>query len=368
MNSDAAEPSTIPWDTSVGNRFAHYSSRDHGATVWIATALGLTYVVGVLLVRVFIKRRIFGWDDWLILTSTVLASSQIFLTFRALSNGLGKVSEDVVNLRLVGRLVFSSRVIFLASHYLAKLSVLFLLRRLFVRDQKSTAMLCDITIYLTSASAVVSLLVSTIQCPTSSFFAGHCYGQVSRWSLVTALDVTTEIMTLVLPSYLVWQVQIGMKTKFRVIAAFCFRIAVVAMSAAHLNAWISYTNGPPSPLFVVPTIIWQHTLLATSLITATIPNLKAFLQSLSANWGEAGFGYTTKAYGNGTFEMHNMNSSAPPAPQIAKGELHPSKGGPGYSTQATTSACVAGERSSLGSSESQDLIIRKETAWTVERS
>jgi hypothetical protein len=71
MDSTAAEPSSLPWDTTVGNRFAHYSSTNHSAPVWIAAALGLTYVVGVLLIRVFIKWRVFGWDDILILISTV---------------------------------------------------------------------------------------------------------------------------------------------------------------------------------------------------------------------------------------------------------------------------------------------------------
>jgi hypothetical protein len=71
MDTSTAEPSIAPWDTSVGNRFAHYSPDNHSATVWIAAALTLTYGVGVLLVRIFIKWRVFGWDDGLIVVSTV---------------------------------------------------------------------------------------------------------------------------------------------------------------------------------------------------------------------------------------------------------------------------------------------------------
>ena len=74
MDTSAAESSIVPWDTTVGNRFAHYSSENHSATVWIAAALALTYVVGVLLIRVFIKWRVFGWDDGLIVVSTVCFS------------------------------------------------------------------------------------------------------------------------------------------------------------------------------------------------------------------------------------------------------------------------------------------------------
>ncbi|KAF2625636.1 hypothetical protein BU25DRAFT_388559 [Macroventuria anomochaeta] len=371
MDNNVAESSVLPWDTSVGNRFAHYSPENHSATVWIAAALALTYVVGVLLIRVFIKWRVFGWDDSLIVISTALAFVQSIVVFSALKNGLGKFKPSSLPTAGADRLqlAFSSRALFVASHYLAKLSVLFLLRRLFVRDQKNTALLCDITIALTTLSGIVSVLVSTIRCPSSLFLTKHCHGQIARWSLVTALDVTSEGLTLILPSYMVWQVQMKVETKLRVIAAFCFRLVVIALSAVHLDLWISYSNGQPSSLAVVPTFILQQTLMATSLISATIPNLKAFLQSLSASWGEAEFssGYTTKAYGNGTFEMNNLNSHAPPASRTGMGDLYSAKSHPDFETQVTTSQRIAGERSSLGSGESQDLIIRKETAWTVER-
>ena len=72
MNTNAAEASVLPWDTSAGYRFALYSPKNHSATVCIATALTLTYVASVLLVRVCIKWRVLGWDDNLIVIRTVL--------------------------------------------------------------------------------------------------------------------------------------------------------------------------------------------------------------------------------------------------------------------------------------------------------
>jgi hypothetical protein len=71
MESSAAAPSYLPWDTSVGNRFIHYSSDNHSAPLWIAALLGTVYVISVLLLRAYIKRRVFGWDDYLITASSV---------------------------------------------------------------------------------------------------------------------------------------------------------------------------------------------------------------------------------------------------------------------------------------------------------
>jgi hypothetical protein len=134
--------------------------------------------------------------------------------------------------------------------------------------------------------------------------------------------------------------------------------------------WIEYSNTVPSPLSAVPTLILQQTVLATSLISATVPNLKAFLQSFSVNWGDAGFGSgsATKTYGNGTFEMNNLNSRVASASRSAANNLYSSRNPPDFEAKITTSRRLPGERDSLGSGGSQDLIIRKETAWTVERS
>lgn len=172
--------------------------------------------------------------------------------------------------------------------------------------------------------------------------------------------------------------------KLRVIAAFCFRILyvivatltcgtkeltrsrVIIFSIFHLSARIKYTdNAQPSPFNIVTTLIWLQTLLAWSLISTTIPNLKAFLQSLSANWGGADWGYTVKAYGNGTFEMKNMGSSSRP---MASGTGTDGATDMDRKYEAQVQTRQIGERSSLGSGGSQDMIIRKETVWTVVRS
>ena len=97
-----------------------------------------------------------------------------------------------------------------------------------------------------------------------------------------------------------------------------------SLDYACLNRDINYSNGQPSPIAVVPTFILQQKLLAVSLISVIIPDLKAFLQSLSASWGEAGFGsgYTTKAYGNITLDTNDMTSNTLPVSRRSMGGLY----------------------------------------------
>lgn len=139
---------------------------------------------------------------------------------------------------------------------------------------------------------------------------------------------------------------------------------MIVFAIVHLITRIKYTNKQPSPFNIVPVLIWHQALLAWALISTTIPNLKAFLQSLSANWGGADWGYTGKAYGNGTFEMKSMGTQPKSqAMASATGAERPTDMDQTYATQKQV-----GERSSLGSSGSQDMIIRKETVWSVVRS
>ncbi|KAF2133572.1 hypothetical protein P153DRAFT_393382 [Dothidotthia symphoricarpi CBS 119687] len=292
MDATSATPSYLPWDTSAGNRFANYSSHDHSAPLWIAALLGLIYVVGMLMIRVFIKWHVFGWDDCLIVASTTIAVSQFILIYSALHRGLGE---------------------------------------------------------------------SVLQLPNATLVS-----KITRWSVITSLDIGTEVLTLCLPPYMVWQLQMRVQDKLRVIVAFSFRLIVIVLSAFHLHAWIDYTLGLPSSILVVQSLIWQQALLVVSLVSATIPNLKAFLQSLSANWGERDWSYATRIHGSGTFELENINASKPK--QVVTGSrvtLSPQIN-PSFEIRAST---VAEEcrRGSLGSGESQDLIIWKETAWTIER-
>lgn len=144
----------------------------------------------------------------------------------------------------------------------------------------------------------------------------------------------------------------------------------------HLNYLIRYTKGPPSPLLITHTLIWQQILLAVSLVTATIPNLKAFLQSLSARWGEADMGiygvYGTGNYGTRTYELMSMSAARirdAPKP-VTKESILRVKASSEFNARVFAQQREVGERDSVGSTsgESQDLIIRKETTFTVSRS
>ena len=71
MDTGAPDSTPLPWDTSAGNRFAPYTDTNHSATLWIACILGMIYAFGTLFIRLFIKFKVLGPDDYLIIASSV---------------------------------------------------------------------------------------------------------------------------------------------------------------------------------------------------------------------------------------------------------------------------------------------------------
>lgn len=58
--------------TANENRFSPITPDDQAGSVWITALLCLIYSVLVLIVRVILRRKVFGPDDWLVGGATVL--------------------------------------------------------------------------------------------------------------------------------------------------------------------------------------------------------------------------------------------------------------------------------------------------------
>jgi hypothetical protein len=76
-----------------------------------------------------------------------------------------------------------------------------------------------------------------------------------------------------------------LKKKSQVVVAFAFRLPVVIFSALHFVHIRRYPTTDEPLYHVTGVIIQQQYMLLWSLISATIPNLKAFIQSFSLDFG-----------------------------------------------------------------------------------
>jgi hypothetical protein len=194
-----------------------------------------------------------------------------------------------------------------------------------------------------------------------------------RWGVITAIDILTEILTWLLVLHLSWSVNISFARKCQVVTAFSFRIPLIAISSVHLAYSQRYPSSLEPQFAVTNTLICQQVMIAWSLISATMPNLKNFLKSFSIGMGfPVAFDFTmsgsSKAYALQSLRNNRSTNAA-----SATATAHSANWRPDQVSNQTTAAHRSSRSNSRDVSEegsssragSQELIINKEVAWNV---
>lgn len=111
------------------------------------------------------------------------------------------------------------------------------------------------------------------------------FTQYLRWQAITATDVGTDLIGFLTPLVSVWNLNMKVKYKAQVILAFSFRLLMIALSILHLRslAILSQVNNSPSSATDSP--LYLQAMLAWSLISATIPNMRGFIKSFGTSFG-----------------------------------------------------------------------------------
>lgn len=142
------------------------------------------------------------------------------------------------SLAAANKATFSAMLLFITAMCAAKASVILLMMRLFNlkgsrrnSDRSSTInrYLCYCGLGIVLAWGIGSLIGLSVNCSPYSFTetgsdAARCPGQPLRWTIITAFDVTTEVLLVVLAITIVWPVRMSLEMKFPVVLAFAFRL------------------------------------------------------------------------------------------------------------------------------------------------
>lgn len=75
------------------------------------------------------------------------------------------------------------------------------------------------------------------------------------------------------------------KLKFQVILAFSFRLPMIALSVLHLRSLVTSTQADDTQSSVTASLLYLQAMLAWSLISATIPNMRGFMKSFGTRFG-----------------------------------------------------------------------------------
>ncbi|KAF4945291.1 hypothetical protein FSARC_14455 [Fusarium sarcochroum] len=373
------------------HRFSPVTSSDHAGQLWIVTILSLIYTGLVALARAYIKYKMFGFDDILFALATTLHFAQSIAIFVGLSSGLGKFNSITTSEEWAtsSKTTIASAILTLLALSLAKCSVLALVLRIIGSKPGKSKPFCIGLMVFIAAWGVGSSVAWLINCPSGTLLTlnnvKQCPDQTARWAVITAIDIVTEILTWLLVLQLSWSVHTSFSRKCQIVAAFSFRLPLIAVAAVHLAYSATYPTSTEPQFSVTNRLLCQQVMIAWSLISATVPNLKNFLKSFSLGMGfPIAFNLTTSGNSNayalqsigGT---RSMGTSSAAAASAVKSGSHSAVRGrphnwrPDQVSNQTTATRHSNRNSQDNLSEegrssragSQDMIINKEVVWQV---
>lgn len=323
---------------SDGNRFAPITADNHSGSLWIATLVCLVYSFITVATRGWLRLKMYGMDDFLILLSFVCHLAECIAIILGLNHGLGQTFTPLTSsdVSYVSKSAFASIILYIMAAVLAKCSTLYLMMRLFnlngrkahTNHQNSQRLYLFICLAILSVMAVwgvASVIAVSVDCRTSTFLLGNgeaqCPSQELRWQVITGYDIATEILLVFTAVLIVAPVQLAFHLKLQVVTAFLLRLPLIALAVLRLH-YLQRVNDSENPgLAQVPVLVIQQVYLCWTIISATIPNLKSFVRSFGSGFGIGiDMESYTNAYGskhsgrNKSYEMGSVHNE--PSPEV----------------------------------------------------
>lgn len=144
---------------------------------------------------------------------------------------------------------------------------------------------CQACLALTNIWGFAALLAVIFECSAPRLWGYH--GQcVNQWALYLSnatWNILTDLALIMLPFFLMRNVQVSMQKRWTVIALFGCRIIVPAFAvAAAVTSSKYWSLSQPDPTwYAVASTLWTQAVINLSIITACIPCIKRFLADLS---------------------------------------------------------------------------------------
>lgn len=163
--------------------------------------------------------------------------------------------------------------------------------------------------------ALIMFFLFAFQCPTPSPWDYTQQCPISTSGLYYAFgatDILTDLLVTLLPAYVIWSVQIPLRKRITVIAVFASRLLVPLLAALRLASLPHYLDREDNRSWeAVTPQTWLQIVQCVSIITACIPCLKPFLESLESGFMDMSMAtHTGATYGGASSGSGNHGTGA----------------------------------------------------------
>jgi hypothetical protein len=320
-------------------------SADHKGPVvnlvaWVAMTTMCLATVTVLISKLVVLRRL-TWNDSIITTAMVSIGSrngarihtdckilQLFgIGFTIALNqqvdgGLGSRLPTLSETQYgkFQKAGYTWNILYIFSLFLGKASTLSLLLALSPNKTYRKPMLAVGGVVL--VWTIASIFASAFQCSLPHPYlitTSKCFSQVGFWEGVGVIDIATDLALMLLPVWLVFNLQLAARKKIAVCFAFSFRSFAIACTIWRLAQLHKFFDRGTDVTFNswLPSIATSLEVFF-SIFAACVPHLRPFMDSIQAGYlsgmiqeGDGRFGY-----GNDSYLMGKMAQSKTAASQI----------------------------------------------------
>ncbi|KAK7966275.1 uncharacterized protein PG986_000552 [Apiospora aurea] len=303
---------------------------NHAAYVVVPSLIFFAYAVLAVIAKNVLR---FKWTtvklhDIVLIVSTLLLVAQTACVVLSCDSGLGSHLDNLSKeqIRRFNQLTFAADLLSLLAQTCAKISVSLLIsvisNQAYPWSHKQTVHginqnhLFDANRLLFSLiilCSVVGVFGLSLQCGLGGVLAepwpaaslGHCSWGGEVWMFNAVAGIITDLGLCVLPIAMMWKVQTRSTVKATVTILFGSRILVPLIALPSIVQGPQVTNGSSGAdvtwLAVNPTV-WHQVSINLSVLTACIPSLKSFIDSLT--------GYTSGLRIMLPYEYPNVSSGS----------------------------------------------------------
>ncbi|KAL8783596.1 MAG: hypothetical protein Q9213_004525 [Squamulea squamosa] len=287
-----------------------------GVMTWFLLATTICAVIARVATKLAISRR-FTSDDFLIFVALGLSIGQGVSVILQTANGLGKHADTLSAPQLdkffKKQYDYISNLLFVLNLCLAKLSVLQMLGAI-TPIKTHIRMVVGVGAFVLVWS-LASIFAAAFQCRLPKPWKvteNGCIDRTGFWDSYGALNLVTEAALLALPLIVVWKIHTQPKKKTVIFLCFASRIVVLAAIIVQLVYHNHAAHTSDITFKMWPVVLSAQTVQSLSIITACIPCLKPFLESLesgmlrSDDLRRRGIG---GVYGYGSHNLTHLSSS-----------------------------------------------------------
>ncbi|EAW07592.1 uncharacterized protein ACLA_023060 [Aspergillus clavatus NRRL 1] len=283
---------------------------NHGATVSIVAFVLLSPTILTVLAKVatmvYLKRCLLS-VDLPIWACTITALIQSILIQHAVDNGMGRHRGDLSSSAFdaYNKFNYAAQLLFILVLFLSKLSTTNLIGA--ISPNETIQRWCMTTHVCMGAWAVLAVFALAFQCqpPYWEYSPTRCVAEGAIVFPIMIINMILDASLVATSTLMLWHVQMPRVQRLKVSAAFASRAVVIVLGVIQLLYLPKYLRSDDPTFF--PNSKTLRAIMNCSIITACIPSLYRFINSLALGTNTVYVGGTELSSGAG---FHRPKASA----------------------------------------------------------